>query len=196
MLIDYNNLESPSIYKLMSQTVVPRPIAWIVTEDNEIVNIAPFSYFTPLSSTPPALIVSIGHKADGQEKDTLANIKKNKKATICFVDENSLEAMHLSSKSLDKNISEADKFNITTTKIYNEYPPMIDGVQSAFFCELNQTLDLGGPTIPVIVNIKHQFIDEKNIKDESRLTLDINNIARVGRSYAKLGEELDAPTIP
>lgn len=196
MLIDYNNLESPSIYKLMSQTVVPRPIAWIVTEDNGIVNIAPFSYFTPLSSTPPALVVSIGHKADGEEKDTLANIKQNKKATICFVDEENLEAMHFSSKPLDKKISEADEFEIDTLKVYNDFPPMIANVKSAFFCELNQTLDLGGPTIPVVLNIKHQYIDDKNIKDKSRLTIDINNIARVGRSYAKLGDEIQAPTIP
>ena len=196
MLIDYDNLESPSIYKLMSQTVIPRPIAWIVTEDEGVVNIAPFSYFTPLSSTPPALIVSIGHKADGEEKDTLANIKKNKKAVICFVDDSHLEAMHFSSKSLDKKLSEAEQFNIETVKINDDFPPMVKGVQSAFFCELNQTLDLGGPTIPVILNIKHQFIDDKNILNKDKLYLDINNIARVGKSYARIGENIEAPVIP
>ncbi|MEA3353354.1 MAG: flavin reductase family protein [Campylobacterota bacterium] len=196
MLIDYENLESPSIYKLISQTVIPRPIAWIVTEHAGIVNIAPFSYFTPLSSTPPAVVVSIGHKADGEPKDTLHNITTTKKAVICFVDEKSLEKMHFSSKPLPKKSSEAKEFDIKTKKIYDDFPPMIQGVQSAFFCEFNQTIDLGGPTIPVVLNIKHQFVDDVSVKDEQRLTIDINNIARVGRSYAKLGESLDTPIIP
>jgi flavin reductase (DIM6/NTAB) family NADH-FMN oxidoreductase RutF len=196
MLIDYNNQESSDIYKLMSQTVIPRPIAWIVTEDNGVINIAPFSYFTPLSSNPPALIVSIGHKVDGEEKDTLRNIKSTKKATICFVDENNLEAMHYSSKSLEANMSEADEFNIKTKKLFDEFPPMIEDVKSAFFCELNQILDIGGKTIPVIVNIKHQFIDESIIKDESKLSLELENIARVGREYATLNKNLQTPKIP
>jgi flavin reductase (DIM6/NTAB) family NADH-FMN oxidoreductase RutF len=196
MLIDYSNLESPNIYKLISSTVIPRPIAWIVTEDEGKVNIAPFSYFTPLSSTPPALIVSIGHKADGEEKDTLSNIKKTKKATICFVDEDNLEAMHFSSKPLPKDISEADEFEISTLKVHKDFPPMVANISSAFFCELNQTIDLGGPTIPVILNIKHQYVDDKNIKDKDRLTIDLNNIARVGRSYAKIGDSIEAPVIP
>ena len=31
-------------YKLMAQTIIPRPIAWVVTEDEGVINIAPFSY--------------------------------------------------------------------------------------------------------------------------------------------------------
>lgn len=196
MLIDYENLESPSIYKLMSQTVIPRPIAWIVTEADGIVNIAPFSYFTPLSSTPPAVVVSIGHKADGEPKDTLHNITTTKKAVICFVDEDKLEKMHFSSKPLPKLTSEAKEFDIKTKKVYDDFPPMIEDVQSAFFCEFNQKVDLGGPTIPVILNIKHQYVDDKNVTNPQRLTIDINNIARVGRSYAKMCESLDTPSMP
>ncbi len=62
MLIDYTNLDSNKRYKIMSNTVIPRPIAWIVTEDEGIINAAPFSYFTPLSSDPAIVVVSIGQK--------------------------------------------------------------------------------------------------------------------------------------
>ena len=72
-------------YKLMAQTILPRPIAWVVTEDNGVVNIAPFSYFIGLSSEPASVLISVGHKEDGTPKDTLANIRKNRKCTICIV---------------------------------------------------------------------------------------------------------------
>ncbi|MGB5866837.1 MAG: flavin reductase, partial [Arcobacteraceae bacterium] len=85
MIIDYKDVNDLNRYKIMSDTVVPRPIAWIVTEDDGVINAAPFSYFVPLSSNPPVVIVSIGQKEAGVPKDSLHNILKHKKATICFV---------------------------------------------------------------------------------------------------------------
>ncbi len=62
MIIDYKDVNDLNRYKIMSDTVVPRPIAWIVTEDEGVINAAPFSYFIPLSSNPALVIVSIGQK--------------------------------------------------------------------------------------------------------------------------------------
>ena len=184
-------------YKLMAQTIIPRPIAWVVTEDEGIVNIAPFSYFIGLSSDPASVLISVGHKVDGTPKDTLANIRKHKKCTICMVQENDLEKMHLSSKGLDKELSEAEIFNIETVSLRDGYPPMIKGVPSAYFCELNQEIDLGGGlTIPLVLNVNEIFIDDKVITDKERLTISFKPVARIGKSYAFLGEEIDAPAIP
>jgi len=82
MLFDFAKLDKAKRYKLMSSSIIPRPIAWIVTKQNDIINIAPFSYFTALSSNPPTLLVSIGHKrTDNTPKDTLRNIRETKKCT-------------------------------------------------------------------------------------------------------------------
>jgi len=184
-------------YKLMAQTIIPRPIAWVVTEDEGVVNIAPFSYFIGLSSDPASVLISVGHKADGTPKDTLANIRKHQKCTICMVQQNDLEKMHLSSKGLDKEVSEAEMFNIETVSLTEGYPPMIKGVPSAYFCELNQEIDLGGgSTIPLVLNVKQIFVDDEVIVDKERLTIAFKPVARIGKSYAFLGEEIDAPNIP
>jgi len=184
-------------YKLMAQTIIPRPIAWVVTEDEGVVNIAPFSYFIGLSSDPASVLISVGHKADGTPKDTLANIRQYKKCTICMVEEKDLEKMHLSSKGLDKEVSEAEMFNIETVSLKDGYPPMIKGVPSAYFCELNQEIDLGGgSTIPLVLNVNEIFIDDEVITDKERLTIAFKPVARIGKSYAFLGEEIDAPNIP
>ena len=184
-------------YKLMAQTIIPRPIAWVVTEDEGIINIAPFSYFIGLSSEPASVLVSVGHKADGTPKDTLSNIRKTKKCVICMVDEESLEKMHFSSKALDKELSEAEVFNIETKKVFEDYPPMIEGVACAYFCNFNQEIDLGGgTTVPLVLNVKQIFIQDENISDKERLTIDFKPVARIGKSYAFLGEEITPPQIP
>ena len=184
-------------YKLMAQTIIPRPIAWVVTEDEGIVNIAPFSYFIGLSSDPATVLISVGHKPDGSPKDTLANIRKHKKCTICMVQENDLEKMHFSSKGLDKELSEAEVFSIKTETLAEGYPPMIKGVPCAYVCELNQEIDLGGgTTIPLVLNVKQIFVDDTAITDKERLSISFDPVARIGKSYAFLGEEIEAPVIP
>jgi len=184
-------------YKLMAQTILPRPIAWVVTEDNGVVNIAPFSYFIGLSSEPASVLISVGHKSDGTPKDTLANIRKNRKCTICMVEEKDLEKMHFSSKALDRDESEAEVFNISIKTLVDGYPPMIEGVPSAYFCDLNQEIDLGGgSTVPIVLNVKEIFVDDRIISDKERLTISFKPVARIGKSYAFLGDDIEAPTIP
>ncbi len=184
-------------YKLMAQTILPRPIAWVVTEDDGVVNIAPFSYFIGLSSEPASVLISVGHKADGTPKDTLVNLRKTQKCTICMVEEKDLEKMHFSSKSLEHQESEAELFNIETEPMVEGYPPAIKGVPAVYFCTLNQEIDLGGgTTIPLVLNVKEIFVDDRIISDKERLSISFKPVARIGKSYAFLGEEIDAPVIP
>jgi len=198
MLIDYKDKALTQKYQLMAQTIIPRPIAWIVTENEKgTLNIAPFSYFMGLSSEPPTMIVSIGHKSDGTQKDTLKNLRQNQKCTICMIDETFLEKMHFSSKELDSNKSEVELFNIKTTNIVDGFPPMVSGVPSAFFCELYQEIDLkDSKTIPMIVEIKSQYINDTIITDKEKITLEYEPLTRVGKSYALLGKKITPPVIP
>ncbi|MBU1215799.1 flavin reductase [bacterium] len=83
MILDFSTLSESKKYSVMSNTIFPRPIAWISTEDNGVVNLAPFSYFAPLSSEPTLVIVSIANKEETNElKDTLSNIMKYRVCTI------------------------------------------------------------------------------------------------------------------
>jgi len=196
MLIDFQEKTAAQRYHLMASAVIPRPIAWIVTE-GEVLNIAPFSYFTPLSSKPATLIVSIGHRPDGTPKDTLRNLRETKKCVVCIVDEEHFEAMHLSSKSLDATQSELEVFDIPAQALIEGFPPIPEGIKVAFFCEYLQEVDLkGSKTIPVIVEIKHLYLDNEIISDTEKISLEFSSIARVGRGYATLDKSITAPEIP
>ena len=190
MIYDFNELQSTDRYKLMATTIIPRPIAWIVTED-EVVNVAPFSYFTGLSSNPATILVSIGHKKNGDKKDTLANILKTKKATVCIVDDSFYKKVDITKEELPHDKSEAEEFEIELKKEFNEYPAMIKKARVAFFCDFFQTVEIGGKTIPTILEIKKMYIDDKLITDKENIRINFNDaLARVGASYAKIGEEL------
>ncbi len=196
MIVDFKEKSSLQRYKLISNLIIPRPIAWIVT-GNEVINLAPFSYFAPLSSNPPVVVVSIGHKESGEEKDTLRNLKEFKKCVICMIDEDHVKSMHLSSKSLSKDESEAKVFNIELEKILSEYPPIPKGIKVAFFCKFFKEVDLGiSKTIPIIVEIDKLYLDQKIITDKESLKVKFDAIARVGQSYFKLSNEIKAPLIP
>ncbi len=197
MLFDYRDKNPAERYSMMSQTIIPRPIAWVLTENEGVVNIAPFSYFIGLSSEPATMLISVGHKKDGTPKDTLRNIRQTKTCTVCMIDEPLLEQMHLSSKELDAQSSEAELFNIPTKKVHTDFPPIVTGVPTAFLCEFYQELSLkGSKTIPLVVEIKHQFVDERCISDTDKLTISFEPVARIGKSYALLGQKITPPVIP
>jgi len=197
MLVNYSDTQTIENYQLMSQSIIPRPIAWIVTENEGIINIAPFSYFMGLSSNPATMIISIGHKKNGASKDTLYNLRTQGKCTICMVERPQLEAMHLSSKELESAISEAKHFNIDTTSVVEGFPPMVSQTANAFFCDFYEEIALKrSKTIPIIVEIKHQFIADRCIEDPEKMLLKFEPVARIGKSYAMLGESIDAPKIP
>ena len=197
MKIDYSKIPASDRYKLMAQSVVPRPIAWIATEDDGVLNLAPFSYFTPLSSEPATLIVSVGHRVDGTPKDTLANLRKHRRCTLCLVSPTLLEPMHYSSKALNPRESEAEHFEIPVDDVFEGFPPMVAGAPSAFACTLLQEVDLpGSKTRPLILRIEAQYLDDACVVDSERLHLDCDLIARVGPGYARLSERIPAPEIP
>jgi flavin reductase (DIM6/NTAB) family NADH-FMN oxidoreductase RutF len=77
------------------------------------------------------------------------------------------------------------------------FPPVIASAPVAYFCELNQEIDLGGgTTVPLVLNVKEIFVKDEVITDKEKLTISFNPVARIGKSYAFLGEEVSPPAIP
>lgn len=181
MILDYEDINDLNRYKIMSDTVVPRPIAWIVTEDEGVINAAPFSYFIPLSSNPATLIVAIGQKDDGTPKDTLANILKTKKATICFVNKDNIEEVKKTAMSHHKDISEIEEYGIEVQKVLEDYPSMVSSSQSALFCEYFDTVKIEGKTTPIILQIKKQFLEDGRLNEKFHVNVD--NVGRCGAYF-------------
>lgn len=71
MILHSKDMQASEIYHTTMQTLLPRPIAWVLSQHQEgHLNLAPFSYFTAVSSEPPLLVFSVGDKASGEGKHT------------------------------------------------------------------------------------------------------------------------------
>ena len=188
------NLETTDVYKLISNIVTPRPIAWVSTQSSkDILNLAPFSYFTPLSSSPATLLLSLGHKSDGTPKDTLKNLRETKKCSIVIAQPSDLKALDDSATSLEYNRSEYSTCHIESKVLNPDYPAVPKSAQIVLFCDYYSEVELeDSKTIPVIVEIKKVYIHESLVKDKESIKIDTHRptLARVGKGYFELGEEL------
>lgn len=195
MLYNIENLDSQDIYKLTSNLIIPRPIAWVSTQSKEgILNIAPFSYFIPLSSSPATLLISIGHKQDGSPKDTLRNLRTTRRCSIIIAQTNDLAALNNTAAPLKFNTSEYSSFHIETKEIDTNYPAVPKSAKVIFFCKYLQEVSLpNSKTIPVIVEIEKIYLDDTLLadKEKKRVIDNIPVIARVGAKYYSLGKELE-----
>jgi len=79
MHLDLSTLSPVQTYALMTQTVIPRPVAWILSEnDDKSYNLAPYSYFNAIATVPPMIMVSMAPLPGGAMKGTRENIEARK----------------------------------------------------------------------------------------------------------------------
>ena len=96
MLFDFAKINEKDRYKLLVSTVVPRPIAWIVSQDAAgVLNAAPFSFFNAFAGDPPIVGIGVGSHKHGQPKDTRANVKETREFVVNLVSEEVAEAMNV-----------------------------------------------------------------------------------------------------
>lgn len=194
MYIDYQTKNSGDIYHLMTQTIIPRPIAWVLTEnaDNSY-NVAPFSYFTPISSEPPLVLFSVGQKGLNEDKDTVTNLKNGSKLVIHIARSSQAEAVTATAATLAHGNSEVSHANLSLSDFDGFKLPKIEGAPVAMACELFELQSIGNaPQTLVIAEIKSIYVEDKAVSTDSKGRLSfashhLDPLARLGAaSYASL----------
>jgi flavin reductase (DIM6/NTAB) family NADH-FMN oxidoreductase RutF len=113
MHIDPSQHSAPDNYKLLTNLVVPRPIAWVSSVNADgVVNLAPFSFFNAVSGKPLYIIISIGLNDAGQMKDTAKNILAGGEFVVNLVTEELFDAMNVSAADFPGEISELAAANL------------------------------------------------------------------------------------
>ncbi|SEF82215.1 flavin reductase family protein [Vibrio hangzhouensis] len=195
MLINLEDLSATSIYHLMTQTVIPRPIAWVLTESaSDNYNLAPFSYFAPISSNPPLLMISVGKKPDGTLKDTAVNAINNRKLVIHIASVDSADVMTQTSATLSHGESEVQHSQVALNKFEGFSLPKVAECPIAFGCTLHEVVEMGKtPQHLLIAQIEQVYIDDSVVEiNNERLLVDalkVNPLSRLGGSdYATLAK--------
>ena len=162
MNVNFSDLSANQRYHLMTQTIIPRPIAWALTDSNNgSFNLAPFSYFTAVSSAPPILMLSVGKKPNGDDKDTLVNIIKNKKMVIHIASEQHAEQVTQTAQTLPHGESELSNAKLDTTDFTDFTLPRLSQCDIAYGCELYEIKELGDvPQSLIFVEVKQVYISD------------------------------------
>lgn len=196
MQLDFSQFSATQRYHLMTQTIIPRPIAWVLTDsDNGSYNLAPFSYFTAVSSEPALLMLSVGKKLNGDNKDTLTNVLSNKKMVIHIASADQAELVTQTAQTLAHGESELIGKDLTTTAFSGFALPRLAECDVAYACELYETKTLGDAAQTLIfVEIKQLYMNDRIVTQDakSRLKVDAKKIAPLARlgsgEYAAISE--------
>lgn len=197
MNLTLSDLEPRQIYHLMIQTIIPRPIAWILTEnDNHSFNLAPFSYFNGVSSDPPIMMVSIGKKKTGEKKDTWSNIEKRKQFVIHIAAQDQRDWVNQTSEELEYGESEVEKCELKTTTVEGWPLPRLANSKVAMLCSLYKIYEIGNkPQGMILGQIEKFWFDSDIVKTKhGHFWVDIEKIdplCRLGsNAYGKVHEQL------
>ncbi len=170
-------------YKFLIGSIIPRPIAVISTRNIDgSNNLAPFSFFTAISASP--MIVAFCpmiRSIDGQFKDTVKNILREKEFVVNFCTENNYKQVNLASTELPFG---EDEYNFSgLTPIESEFVKARRMKESPvqFECIFRDMLCYGstpGSGSIITGEVKLVHVDEAVMKD-GKISTDL--LKAVGR---------------
>lgn len=194
MQFDTHVIDQSTIYKLLTGTIIPRPIGWISTIDaNGINNLAPFSYFNLVSHDPPCVMFSTARE-NHKNKDTLNNVLNNGQFVVNLVSMQVVEQMNATSASVPSEIDEFELAHLTPIDSVFIQPKRVKESPVHLECEMihhyfmdNET---GGGACLVVGKIKTMHIDDAILMENNRINLELYQpVARLaGSNYGKLGD--------
>lgn len=189
-----DTLEASAIYKLLTGSIIPRPIGWISTiDENGINNLAPFSYFNAVGDDPPHVMFSTVC-GNNTNKDTLNNALANKQFVVNMVTEALVEQMNATSQAVPSNVDEFELVGLTPIASTKIKPMRVKESPITFECEMVHHYFLenhkqGGACV-VIGRIVMMHFDEIVLLDNYKINIETYKpVARLaGSNYSKIGE--------
>lgn len=182
--IEVEGLAAPEPYRLLTGLVIPRPIAWVSTVDEQgRPNLAPHSFFTVASGEPPIVsFTSVGRK------DSLTNIEATGEFVVNLAPRTLLEEVNATSASLPHGESEFAHAGLASAPSRHVRPARVASSPAALECVLDRVVPVGDSFLVLGREVHHAVAEDcldGDRPDEARL----DPVARLsGSRYATLGE--------
>ena len=186
MEFDFSKLSSKDRYKLLSSTVIPRPIALVSTVDKYgVLNAAPYSFFNMFAEDPATCVLGIQKRPDGKYKDTARLIRESGEFVINLVDMKLAKNMNITAINFDPEYDEFSIAGLTPMASRLITPPRIEESPVSFECRRTVTLQLSAERDLVVGEVLTMHARDGLINPET-LYLNLENYDVVGRLYADL----------
>lgn len=202
MLFDTSALQPTQIYQLLVGGIVPRPIAWVSSQNSAgLTNLAPYSFFSVASCNPPILTITNIPSQDCLAKNTLANLMATGECVVNIVPASELDNMNLSCAAYSAEESEIDELGIKTVASSKVVPPGVMASPIRYECTLRETLTLsdkpaGG--ILILLDVVAIHVDDKVMIDNVIQANLLNTVGKLGgNGYCTVNSdiELERPTL-
>lgn len=181
---DLGNMAQADVYKLLASVILPRPIAWIVSkDDNDVVNAAPYSFFNILGSDPPVIAVCFAKAADRDMKDSLYNIRHRREFVVNLVPEELAEAMNLTATNVPRGLSETNLAGLELSPGEVVNVPRIAASPVALECQFLETINLGASSTILLAKIVFVHVRTSAFEDVDRLHIDPAKMRLIGRMH-------------
>ncbi|MCW8084745.1 flavin reductase family protein [Sabulicella glaciei] len=200
MYFDFEALPAADRYKLVVSTVVPRPVAWVVSQDEAgVLNAAPYSFFNALTDDPVVIAIGCGPRPDGARKDTLGNIRATGQFVVNLVNEATVERMNITAIDFGPDVNELEEAGLTTIPSSKVKPPRIAESPVALECKTFQLITVGHHTI-VLGQVLAMHIADEAMLDVEKKYVDTPKLGLVGRMhgrgwYARTTDRVEVPRI-
>lgn len=188
--IDPNNFDR--FGAVLTGVVVPRPIALVSTvSEDGLVNLAPFSFFNAVSSSPPTIVVAIARSAGWKPKDTLANIEATGEFVVAVVVDDIAEAMNKTAAEYPADVDEFKIAGLTSTPSDLVKAPLVSESPVNMECRLSQVVQIGeenGHALVIaeiaMLHIRDDIIDGHRINQQ-----ELKPVGRLaGNMYARTND--------
>ncbi|MFD2472981.1 flavin reductase family protein [Amycolatopsis silviterrae] len=162
---------------MVKNAVVPRPIAWVSTVDGAGVrNLAPFSYFAPLTMDPPTVLFSISDTP----KDTLDNITVSGEFAITMALSGQEELVARTASTVDSSVDEAEHVGLSWAPGVRIGVPHPAGAGPSLECTLVKIDEFKGSHL-VFGEVVGVAVDDRLLRPDGRLDQDAYHpVGRMG----------------
>jgi flavin reductase (DIM6/NTAB) family NADH-FMN oxidoreductase RutF len=145
MIINPNEHSHKDNYKLLIGSIVPRPIAFVSTQSTEGQNnLAPFSFFTAITSDPPTICFAPTRRGrEGTKKDTLRNIEETGEFVVNIVTEDIVAQMNETATDFPPEIDEFVYSGLTPAASQIVKPPRVLESPINMECKLYKVVSVG-----------------------------------------------------
>ncbi|WP_269933031.1 flavin reductase family protein [Aminobacter sp. HY435] len=142
MEFDFTKLEMDSRYRLLTNFIGPRPIALVTTRSpSGRSNAAPMSFFNVFSHEPPIVVLGIQPRLSGEEKDTVANIRRTGEFAVAMVDMALSQQMLVCGLGFDSEVDELEVAGLPTAKGAQIDVDCITSAPCSFECRVERLIE-------------------------------------------------------
>lgn len=129
-------------YKLLSGSIIPRPIAFVTTQNLKGISTQSRLVFNVVNHTPPMIAIAV-QRTKGNRKDTSINIEQSGEFVVHITDEAIVNDVNETAAPLEYGVNELKRTSLSMIDSDLIKVPAIKEAKVRFECKLHQIVQLG-----------------------------------------------------